>query len=57
MHLKATELEDALRAGSRHLDKTLQIIEQCHQGQDHPIHPAIPETRYIKGFISRVISA
>ncbi|WP_196138947.1 class I SAM-dependent rRNA methyltransferase [Aliikangiella sp. G2MR2-5] len=57
MHLKETELEDALRGGSRHLDKTLQIIEQCHQGQDHPIHPAIPETRYIKGFISRVLSA
>lgn len=57
MHLKANELEDSLRAGSRHLDKTLQIIEQCHQGQDHPIHPAIPETRYIKGFISRVLSA
>jgi len=57
MHLKETELEDCLRAGSRHLDKNLQIIEQCHQGQDHPIHPAIPETRYIKGFISRVLSA
>ncbi|MGX5172689.1 class I SAM-dependent rRNA methyltransferase [Aliikangiella sp. IMCC44653] len=57
MHLKEQELEDSLRAGSRHLDKTLQIIEQCHQGQDHPVHPAIPETRYIKGFISRVLSA
>lgn len=57
MHLKETELEECIRGGSRHLDKTLQIIEQCHQGQDHPIHPAIPETRYIKGFISRVLSA
>jgi len=57
MHLKVDELQDSLRAGSRHLDKTLQIIEQCHQGQDHPIHPAIPETRYIKGFISRVLTA
>lgn len=57
MHLKVDELENSLLAGSRHLDKTLQIIEQCHQGQDHPVHPAIPETRYIKGFISRVLSA
>ena len=57
MHLKPDELQDCLRAGSRHLDKTLQIVEQCHQGQDHPVHPAIPETRYIKGFISRVLSA
>ncbi|MET1256852.1 class I SAM-dependent rRNA methyltransferase [Aliikangiella maris] len=56
MHLKTSELQDCLRAGSRHLDKTLQIIEQCHQGPDHPIHPAIEETRYIKGFISRVLT-
>ena len=55
MHLKTEDLQDCIRAGSRHLDKTLQIIEQCHQGMDHPIHPAIPETQYIKGFISRVI--
>ncbi len=57
MHLKVNELENELRAASRHLDKTLQIIETCHQGQDHPIHPAIAETRYIKGFICRVVSA
>ena len=57
MHLKVDQLQDCLLAGSRHLDKTLQVIEQCHQGQDHPIHPAITETRYIKGFISRVLSA
>ncbi|MCO7225165.1 class I SAM-dependent rRNA methyltransferase [Pleionea sp. CnH1-48] len=57
MHLKAEELQDILRTSSRHLDKQLQIIEQNHQGPDHPIHPAIPETRYIKGFISRVLSA
>jgi 23S rRNA (cytosine1962-C5)-methyltransferase len=57
MHLKVEELQEGLLGGSRHLDKSLQLIEQCHQAQDHPIHPAIPETRYIKGFISRVISA
>jgi 23S rRNA (cytosine1962-C5)-methyltransferase len=57
MHLRAEDLQDNLRASSRHLDKTLQIIEQCHQGQDHPIHPAIAETQYIKGFISRIVPA
>lgn len=57
MHLKADELQETLRAGSRHLDKTLQIVEQCFQGQDHPVHPAIPETSYIKGFISRIVPA
>jgi len=57
MHLKEHELQDVLRAAGRHLDKRVQIIEQCHQGPDHPIHPAIQETRYIKGFICRVLSA
>ena len=56
MHLKADELKDALRQGSRHLDKNLQIFEPCHQGKDHPVHPAIPETEYIKGYISRLNS-
>lgn len=31
----------------------LQILEQGHQGPDHPIHPAIPETEYLKAFICR----
>ncbi len=55
MHLKAEDLLECIRAAGRHLDKTVQIIEQCHQGQDHPIHPSIPETQYIKGFICRVL--
>ncbi len=57
MHLKESELQEVLRSCGRHLDKTVQILEQCHQGQDHPVHPAIEETRYIKGYICRVLSA
>ncbi len=57
MHLKQHELQECIRGAGRHLDKTVQFIEQCHQGQDHPIHPAIPETEYIKGIIARVLSA
>jgi 23S rRNA (cytosine1962-C5)-methyltransferase len=57
MHLATHELQDIIRTAGRHLDKTVQILEQCHQGPDHPVHPAIEETRYIKGFICRVISA
>jgi 23S rRNA (cytosine1962-C5)-methyltransferase len=57
MHLATNELQDIIRSAGRHLDKTVQILEQCHQGPDHPIHPAIEETRYIKGFICRVLSA
>jgi 23S rRNA (cytosine1962-C5)-methyltransferase len=34
--------------------RELQILEEGHQGPDHPVHPAIPETRYLKAFIGRL---
>ena len=30
---------------------------QLQQAPDHPVHPAIPETDYLKGFICRVLPA
>jgi 23S rRNA (cytosine1962-C5)-methyltransferase len=54
MHLEREELIDILRAASRHLERHLQIVEEGMQGPDHPVHPAIPETRYIKAFMSRI---
>ena len=55
-HLQRDTLRDLLQQSSRHLDRSLQIIGQGHQGPDHPVHPAIPETDYIKCLISRVVS-
>ena len=55
-HLQRDTLRDLLQQSSRHLDRNLQIIEQGHQGPDHPIHPAIVETDYIKCLIGRVVS-
>jgi len=53
MHLPAEDLRTAIhRAGSK-LGKQVQILEQGHQGPDHPIHPAIAETEYLKAFIAR----
>jgi 23S rRNA (cytosine1962-C5)-methyltransferase len=40
---------------SRHLDRFLEIIEEGHQGPDHPVHPAIPETGYLKAFFARLL--
>ena len=53
-HLERDTLQTTLLQASRHLDRTLQIIEQGHQAPDHPVHPAIPETRYLKAVICRV---
>ncbi len=54
MHLAREELVDTLRAASRHIDRMAQIIYHGHQGADHPIHPAIPETEYLKTVIARI---
>ena len=33
----------------------IQIIAQGRQGEDHPVHPAMPETEYLKTFFVRLI--
>jgi 23S rRNA (cytosine1962-C5)-methyltransferase len=54
-HLPREELRDLLLKSSRHLDRFAQIVEEGHQGPDHPVHPAIPETAYLKMFVVRVL--
>ncbi|HEU0298430.1 MAG TPA: class I SAM-dependent rRNA methyltransferase [Longimicrobium sp.] len=53
-HLPREGLQDAMLRASRRLGRELQILEEGHQGPDHPVHPAIPETAYLKAFIARV---
>ena len=57
MHLEEDRLRDALLGASRHLDRNLIITERGFQGADHPLHPAIPETGYIKALFCRVTPA
>jgi 23S rRNA (cytosine1962-C5)-methyltransferase len=54
-HLGAEQLRDTILKSSRHVDRNAQIIEQGHQGPDHPVHPAIPETDYLKAFFARIL--
>nr|WP_241693452.1 class I SAM-dependent methyltransferase [Endozoicomonas acroporae] len=54
MHLHRDNMIDLLRAGSRHIDRNLQILDQGHQGPDHPVHPCIAETDYIKAIFARL---
>ncbi len=57
MHLGRDRLTDILRASARHLDRDLQILEQGGQCFDHPVHPAITETEYLKAVFARVLPA
>lgn len=54
-HLSRDALLLSLLRASRGTGKDLQILEEGHQGPDHPVHPAIPETAYLKSFLSRVV--
>jgi 23S rRNA (cytosine1962-C5)-methyltransferase len=50
-------LLDGVQQGARHLDRQMQMLVSLQQGPDHPVHPAIAETDYLKGFVCRVLPA
>ncbi|MDF2939594.1 MAG: rlmI [Gammaproteobacteria bacterium] len=55
MHLKDEDFLTMLHKAAVKTQTELQLLEQGHQGPDHPIHLAIPETRYIKSAILRKV--
>ena len=56
-HLAPHELLEAIQAAARHAGRFVQVLEAGGQYADHPVHPAIPETRYLKAFFCRVTHA
>ena len=54
-HLQQDKLREIILGASRHIDRFAQIIERGQQGPDHPVHPGIPETEYLKAFFTRVL--
>ncbi|MBX3688671.1 MAG: class I SAM-dependent rRNA methyltransferase [Dokdonella sp.] len=56
-HLPRAALLDGVQQGARHLDRQVQMLIALQQAPDHPVHPAIAETEYLKGFICRVLPA
>lgn len=53
-HLNFEDLQDAIAKAARGAERHLQILETGGQAPDHPVHPAIPETRYLKSYFCRV---
>jgi len=56
-HMPRAALLDTVQQGARHLDRQALSLIALQQGPDHPVHPAIPETDYLKGFLCRVLPA
>jgi len=53
-HVGRDDLRKVLAGAARDAGVRLAIVRQCHQAADHPIHPSMPETEYLKGFLCRV---
>jgi 23S rRNA (cytosine1962-C5)-methyltransferase len=55
-HMSSADLLAAIQSAARHLGRDAQLLEQGMQAPDHPVHPAIPETAYLKAFYLRVVN-
>jgi len=54
-HLSGDDLLAAIQKAGRHVSRFVQVLESGSQAPDHPVHPAIPETRYLKAFFCRAV--
>jgi 23S rRNA (cytosine1962-C5)-methyltransferase len=54
-HLSQEDLLVAIQRAARHLGRAVQVLEFGGQAADHPSHPLIPETRYLKAVFCRVV--
>lgn len=54
-HLSQDDLRKTVVKSLRRTDQRGQLLEVGGQGPDHPVHPAIPETAYLKSLVLRVL--
>lgn len=54
-HLAETELLDAVHDAAIRTGRHATVLARLQQSPDHPVHPAIPETAYLKGLLCRVV--
>lgn len=57
MLLTDETLTEIVQGAARKHERQLQVFYVGSQGMDHPVHPMIPETRYIKAQFFRVSAA
>ncbi len=52
-HLDHGRFQGLINAAGKHLDRDLQLLRYGGQAPDHPVHPAMSETRYLKALLLR----
>lgn len=53
-HLGAQEHQAMVAGAAGDVGRWIQILERGHQAADHPIHPGLPESEYLKALLVRV---
>lgn len=54
-HMQRDAFVQSVQQAARRAGRRLQLIFSGAQGPDHPIHPAIPETSYLKTLVFRAL--
>jgi 23S rRNA (cytosine1962-C5)-methyltransferase len=54
-HLPRETFLQQMNQAGRDVDRALQLFREGRQGMDHPVHPAMPETEYLKVLYARVL--
>ena len=54
-HLSDSDLQRIVLQSARQTGRGLQVLARGHQGRDHPVHAAIPETEYLKAVFTRIL--
>ncbi|MEE4360573.1 MAG: class I SAM-dependent rRNA methyltransferase [Pseudomonadales bacterium] len=55
LHFDRAMLREALRGAARHVERQAHCLGVAGAGPDHPFHPAIPESDYLKAAFVRVL--
>lgn len=54
-HLSVQRLQELILRAGRHIDRSVRTLAKGHAPPDHPVHPAIPETEYLKALVVRSV--
>ena len=53
-HLSPEEHQNVVAGAAADIGRWVQILGRGHQAADHPIHPHLPESEYLKALLVRV---
>ncbi len=54
-HVSYHDLRSTVAAAAAKMGRRVQLLASTSQGPDHPAHPSMPETSYLKGLLVRVL--